>query len=71
MGSDIDSRDDTSDDVNWDEIVYHEEQEEERIHLDLHDYVALFIAAIETIFLPLVVIGIVMIIMAFLIVFLW
>jgi hypothetical protein len=45
------------DNVNWDDHVYHEPGDFSAIELDLTDYTALFIASLETIFLPLVVMG--------------
>jgi len=54
MSSDSTQRDD-NEDVPWDDIVYYEEQESQTIHLDATDFVALFIAALQTIFLPCVI----------------
>lgn len=48
-----------NEDVPWDDIVYYEEQQGQTIHLDATDYVALFIAALQTIFLPCVILMIV------------
>ena len=48
-----------NEDELWDDIVYHEEQQSQTIRLDATDYVALFIAALQTIFLPCVILMIV------------
>ncbi|MFW9833426.1 MAG: hypothetical protein ACFFEK_05480 [Candidatus Thorarchaeota archaeon] len=40
-------------DVDW--SVYEEQARDNEVHLDTVDYVALFIAALQTIFLPLVI----------------
>jgi len=44
--------------VNWSDHVYHEPGDFSAIELDLTDYTALFIASLETIFLPLVIMGV-------------
>ncbi len=54
MSSESTQRDE-NEDVPWDDIVYYEEQEGQTIHLEATDYVALFIAALQTIFLPCVI----------------
>ncbi|MHA1964156.1 MAG: hypothetical protein ACXACG_02960 [Candidatus Thorarchaeota archaeon] len=46
-------------DAEWDEYRVYLEERQERIKLDRKDYVALFIASLETIFLPLVILIIV------------
>ncbi|MGY5874716.1 MAG: hypothetical protein RTU30_03125 [Candidatus Thorarchaeota archaeon] len=45
-------------DIDWTDYAYLEEGKERAVHLDLTDYVALFIASLQTIFLPLVVLGV-------------
>ena len=56
MSSESTQRDENdNEDVPWDDIVYYEEQEGQTIHLEATDYVALFIAALQTIFLPCVI----------------
>jgi hypothetical protein len=71
-GADMDEDDkpnrdeDTSSDdseVDWKGYVYHEESEKEAVHLDGKDYVALFIASLETTFLPLVLLGLLLIVL--------
>jgi hypothetical protein len=44
--------------VDWNDHVYYESGDFSAIELDMTDYAALFIASLETIFLPLVVMGI-------------
>ena len=44
--------------INWDEYVCSSNEQSSVASLDLTDYVALFIASLETIFLPIVVIGV-------------
>lgn len=39
----------------WKDILFQEEQKEQEVHLELEDYVALFIAALQTVFLPLLI----------------
>jgi len=57
MSSESTRRDENdNEDVPWDDIVYYEEQEGQTIHLEVTDYVALFIAALQTIFLPCVIV---------------
>lgn len=48
-----------NEDVPWDDIVYYEEQQDQTIHLEGSDYVAIFIAALQTIFLPCIVLMVV------------
>jgi hypothetical protein len=45
-------------DIDWDDYVYHEPGDTAAVELDLTDYAALFIASMETIFLPLIVMGV-------------
>jgi len=48
-------------DVDWDEYAYRKTQREKPpIELDATDYVALFLASLQTIFLPLVILSIVL-----------
>jgi hypothetical protein len=47
--------------VDWSQYVYKEQQEAAQVSLDAKDYVALFIASLETIFLPLVILGLMLI----------
>ncbi len=46
------------DDINWDDYMYHEPGAGSAISLDLTDYAALFIASLETIYLPIVIMGV-------------
>jgi hypothetical protein len=60
MCSDSTQRDENdNEDVPWDDIVYYEEQQDQTIHLEGSDYVAIFIAALQTIFLPCIVLMVV------------
>jgi co-chaperonin GroES (HSP10) len=53
MSSEFTQRDENdNEDVPWDDIVYYEEQQDQTIHLEGSDYIAIFIAALQTIFLP-------------------
>ncbi len=57
MSSDSTRRDENdNEDVPWDDIVYYEEQQDQTIHLEGSDYVAIFIAALQTIFLPCIIV---------------
>ncbi|MGY5856040.1 MAG: hypothetical protein RTS72_05520 [Candidatus Thorarchaeota archaeon] len=49
-----------TDDALWDEYRVYRDEKQEHIKLDRKDYVALFIAALETIFLPLIILIIVL-----------
>ena len=51
-------------DIDWDDYIYHEPGETAAVDLDLTDYAALFIASLETIFLPLVVMGVLLFVMS-------
>lgn len=67
MGEDgiRDSNEDTLPDdtgVDWKDYVFHEESEKEAVHLDATDYAALFVAALETVFLPLVILGVMLLV---------
>ena len=56
MSSESPQRDENdNEDVPWDDIVYYEEQQDQTIHLEGSDYVAVFIAALQTIFLPCII----------------
>ena len=50
--------------VDWDEYVYLQEQERSQVSLDTNDYVALFVAALTTIFFPLVILMIILVAIA-------
>jgi hypothetical protein len=51
----------TEEDIDWDEYAYRKTQREKpAIELDLTDYAALFLASLQTIFLPLVILSIVL-----------
>lgn len=43
------------DDPEWDEYRAYVEQTQVKVKLDVKDYIALFIASLETIFLPLII----------------
>ena len=58
MSSDSTQRDE-NEDVPWNDIVYYEEQQDQTIHLERSDYVAIFIAALQTIFLPCIILMVV------------
>ncbi|MHA1770352.1 MAG: hypothetical protein ACTSYL_00385 [Candidatus Thorarchaeota archaeon] len=55
-----------STDPNWDEIMYHDELNDTGVSLDSSDVVALSIAAVETIFLPLVILMVFLVALGFL-----
>ena len=60
MSSESTQRDkNDNEDVPWDDIVYYEEQQNQTIHLEGSDYVAIFIAALQTIFLPCIILMVV------------
>ena len=60
MSSDSTQRDENdNEDVPWNDIVYYEEQQDQTIHLEGSDYVAIFIAALQTIFLPCIILMVV------------
>ncbi len=60
MSSESTQRDENdNEDVPWDDIVYYEEQQDQTIHLEGSDYVAVFIAALQTIFLPCIILMVV------------
>ena len=50
--------------VDWGEYVYLQEQERSQISLDASDYVALFVASLTTIFLPIVILMIILVAIA-------
>ena len=54
------------DDIDWSEYEYADDDDDSDLELSLSDYVALFIAALETIFFPLVVLGVFLVALAFL-----
>ena len=49
--------DDGDSDVDWMKYAYSEDNKGPAVSLDLTDYAAIFIAALQTIFLPLVILG--------------
>jgi len=60
MSSEPTQRDENgNEDVPWDDIVYYEEHQDQTIHLEGSDYIAIFIAALQTIFLPCIVLMVV------------
>jgi len=56
--------------LDWDEYVRRREAHEKDVHLEGKDYIALFIAALQTVFLPLIVVTLVTVAAAILLVFL-
>jgi len=50
-------------DVDWKGIAFRQESGTEYAHLDAKDYVDLFIASLETIFLPLVILAILLLVL--------
>ncbi len=52
--------------VDWDEYVYLQEQERSQVSLDATDLVALFVASLTTIFLPIVILIVILVIIALL-----
>ncbi len=52
--------------VDWDEYVYLQEQERSQVSLDAKDLVALFVAALTTIFLPIVILMVILVVIALL-----
>ncbi len=53
------------DEIDWSEYVPAEDEEDTGLELSATDYVALFIAALETVFLPLVILAVVLVALAF------
>ena len=49
--------------VDYKDIVFQQEEQGLPVHLEKKDYVALFVASLETIFLPLVILGLMLIIL--------
>lgn len=50
------------DEPTWEDVMYHEETGP--VHqLDARDYIALFIAALQTVFLPIVILAIILVVM--------
>lgn len=47
--------------VDWDSILYQQDRKIEEAALDKTDFLALFIASIETIFLPLIILAAILI----------
>jgi len=52
--------------VDWDEYVYLQEQERSQASLDATDFVALFVASLTTIFLPIVILMVILVVIALL-----
>ncbi|NWF95576.1 MAG: hypothetical protein HXY34_05500 [Candidatus Thorarchaeota archaeon] len=57
--------------TDWDEYVHIPENRQESVSLELKDYVALFIAALQTVFLPLVILSVLLVAAALAFTFLW
>jgi hypothetical protein len=51
--------------ADWKDIAFQQESGTKPVHLDVKDYVALFIASLETIFLPLVILAIMLLVLGF------
>ncbi|RDE14495.1 MAG: hypothetical protein C4K47_03945 [Candidatus Thorarchaeota archaeon] len=51
--------------VDWKHYVYQQEDQTAPVHLDAKDYLALFIASLETIFLPLVILAVMLLVLGF------
>lgn len=52
--------------VDWDEYVYLQEQERSQVSLDAKDLVALFVASLTTIFLPIVILMVILVVLVLL-----
>ncbi len=52
--------------VDWDEYVYLQEQERSQVSLDAKDLVALFVASLTTIFFPIVILMVILMVIALL-----
>ncbi|MGY5861519.1 MAG: hypothetical protein RTU09_04030 [Candidatus Thorarchaeota archaeon] len=50
--------------VDWDEYVYQQEQDQSQVSLDATDYVAIFVASLTTIFLPIVILMVILMVIA-------
>lgn len=55
----------SGEEVTWEEIVYQEHDTQSSVSLDAKDYVALFIASLQTVFLPIVIVGIMFVLIGF------
>ncbi|MFW9909358.1 MAG: hypothetical protein ACFFEF_12350 [Candidatus Thorarchaeota archaeon] len=57
MGENYDDYEDTREpkEPDWDSYRYYDEAEQGQVSLDATDYLALFVAALQTVFLPLVI----------------
>jgi hypothetical protein len=53
--------------VDWSQYASEEQHKSAQVSLDAKDYLALFIASLETIFLPLVILGLMMLVIALLV----
>lgn len=51
------NEDTTQEEPDWRQYARREDYHKNRVHLDKTDYLALFLAAVQTIFLPLIVIA--------------
>ena len=56
-----------NEEVDWSQYVYEEQQKPAQVSLDVKDYVALFVASLETIFLPLVILGLMLLVIGLLV----
>jgi hypothetical protein len=56
----------TDPDIDWHQYAYQDDESAPVVTLDGKDYVALFIASLQTIFLPLVILAIVMVVLGML-----
>lgn len=56
-------------DPQWSDYRTHDEESDISISLDLKDYIALFIASLQTIFLPLILLLLVMVTISFIFTF--
>ena len=52
--------------VDWDEYVYLQEQDRSQVSPDAKDLVALFVASLTTIFLPIVILMVILVVIALL-----
>ncbi|MBS3795413.1 MAG: hypothetical protein KGY80_10970 [Candidatus Thorarchaeota archaeon] len=66
----VDDKEGPERELDWDEYVRRREAHKKAVHLEGKDYLALFIAALQTIFLPLIIVALVTVAAAILLVFL-
>ncbi|MGD2073214.1 MAG: hypothetical protein PVG65_06980 [Candidatus Thorarchaeota archaeon] len=64
MKAEYDDQEDETD-VDWKQHLYQEDKTQQIRPLDATDYVALFIASLQTIFLPIVILIVVLVAFAF------